>query len=118
MHEDAKPRGKVRDREDAIANTPEACATQLRAVAGTREFFASSRISNPNLALRRQGRGCGVGRGRGVGGGLGVGVTTGVGVGVGVVGVAVGVGVGVAPQGLTGQLKISIVAMMVAPSLA
>lgn len=42
MREHAKPRGKVRDREDAIANTPETFATQLRAAAGTREFFASS----------------------------------------------------------------------------
>jgi hypothetical protein len=59
----------------------------------------------------RQGRGCGVGRGRGVGVGLGVGLGGGV-------GVTVGVGVGEGPQGLTSQLKISVVAMIVAPSLA
>jgi hypothetical protein len=64
--------------------------------AGTREFFASSRA---RISTWRQGRGCGVGRGRGVGGGLGVGVG---------VTVGVGVGVGVGPQGLMGQLKISI----------
>ena len=71
------------------------------------------------------GRGAGVGRGRGVGAGLGVGVCLGVEVAVGVgdadavavaVGVAVAVAVGVGegdPQGLTGQLKISIEAIMV-----
>jgi len=59
------------------------------------------------------GRGCGVGRGRGVGVGLGVGVAVGV-----AVGVTVGVGVGVGPQGLTGQLKISIESKTVTPSAA
>ena len=51
-----------------------------------------------------------MGRGRGVGAGLGVGVSLGVDVAVAVaVAVAVGVGVGVGePQGLTGQLKISV----------
>ena len=34
------------------------------------------------------------------------------------VGVALGVGVGLGAQGLTGQLKISVVAIIVAPSLA
>ena len=67
------------------------------------------------------------GRGGKVGRGLGVGVDrapVAVAVAVGVadaaaVAVAVAVGVGeAAPQGLTGQLKISIDAMMVAPSLA
>jgi len=59
----------------------------------------------------RQGRGCGVGRGRGVGVCLGVGLGGGVGVALGV---GVGVGVGAA-QGLTGQLKISIEAIMTRP---
>src|SRR6516165_7375316 len=62
---------------------------------------------------RRYGRGTGVGRGRGVGvhlpsHGVGVGETVGVAVAVPDP-VAVGVGVTVgAPQGLTGQLKISV----------
>jgi hypothetical protein len=62
-----------------------------------------------------QGRGCGVGRGRGVGVGRIVSVGEGVGGGgIDGVGDTVGVGVGVTPgaQGLTGQLKISIEAMM------
>jgi hypothetical protein len=111
---------RMRNREEnsAIART-QSPTRQRRALPsyalapGTREFFASSRISNPNLALRRQGRGCGVGRGRGVGVGLtvGDGVTVGLGV-IDGVGVTVGVGVGDAPQGLTGQLKISIEAIM------
>ena len=79
---------------------------------------------------RAYGRGAGaVGRGRGVGvGRVSLGVPVGVAdtvavavavaVAVGVaVAVAVGEGVGV-PHGLTGQLKISVVAMMVTPSLA
>ena len=49
------------------------------------------------------------GRGGGVGRGLGVGASLGVGVGLAVaVAVAVGVGVGLGPQGLVGQLKISV----------
>ena len=61
-----------------------------------------------------------MGRGRAVGAGLGVGVCLGVDVAVGVgVAVAVAVGVGEADeQGLIGQLKNSVVAMIVAPSLA
>ena len=61
---------------------------------------------------RPYGRGAGVGRGRGVGVNLGaaVGVAVALGVAVAVaVAVAVGVGVGEGdPQGLTGQLKISV----------
>ena len=60
------------------------------------------------IAPNAYGRGAGVGRGRGVGAGLGVGVCLGV-------AVAVGVGEGDA-QGLTGQLKISVVASFVTPS--
>ena len=57
-----------------------------------------------------------MGRGRGVGVDLGAAVAVGVGVAVGVA-VAVGVGVGEGdPQGLTGQLKISIESKTVAPS--
>ena len=62
---------------------------------------------------RPYGRGGGVGRGRGEGVDLGRRVA----VGVAVAGVPVAVGVGEGdPQGLTGQLKISIEAMMVRPS--
>ena len=77
--------------------------------------------STPWLGLPRRpsllnrdiyGRPCGVGRGRGEGVDLGAAVAVGV-----AVAVAVGVGEG-DPQGLTGQLKNSVVAMMVAPSLA
>ena len=55
-----------------------------------------------------------MGRGRGVILGVGVGVGV-IGVGVGVA-VGVGVGVGVGPQGLMGQLKISIESKTVTPS--
>jgi hypothetical protein len=87
----------------------------LQGRAARRAALPSTSLLNKGLSHRYGvGRGCGVGRGRGVGVGLGVG-ELGVGVGVAVGG---GVGVGVGPQGLMGQLKISIVAMMVAPSLA
>ena len=81
--------------------------------------FASPR-RNLQASPETYGRGAGVGRGRGVGCSLGVGVGLAVAVGVadaGAVAVAVGVGEG-DEQGLTGQLKNSVVAMMVAPSLA
>jgi hypothetical protein len=72
----------VRDREDALASTRDACATQTVRV-------------QPFL---RYGRGRGVGRNLGEGQGLGVDVGVGVGVAVAVgVDVAVGVGVGVVP---------------------
>ena len=76
---------------------------------GTRDIASprtETTVSSP------QGRGGGVGRGRGEGVDLGAAVAVGV-----AVAVAVGVGEG-DPQGLTGQLKISVVAIMVAPSLA
>lgn len=61
-----------------------------------------------------------MGRGLGVGACLGVGVGLGVGVALGdpvAVGVAVAVGVGEGdPQGLTGQLKISIEAIIARPA--
>ena len=87
------------------------------------------------VSVLHYGLGGGVGRTLGVGAGRGVGVALGVGVGVGVgvavavavavgvalaptVAVAVAVGVGDAPQGLTGQWKISIELNGVTPSLA
>jgi hypothetical protein len=101
--------------------------------------FSSHRRLTPGQANLFQGVGDGggqglgliVGRGPGVGGGLGVGLARGVGVGltvelgvavaVGVlvaVGVAVAVGVGEGdPQGLTLQLKISVEAIFVTPSV-
>ncbi len=72
-----------------------------------RKAFGAALESYQLSVISRQGRGCGVGRGRGVGVGLGVGLTGGVGVAEGV---TVGVGLG-APQGLTGQLKISVEAI-------
>jgi ApbE superfamily uncharacterized protein (UPF0280 family) len=83
--------------------------------------FASSR-RKLHVSPEAYGRGGTVGGGRGVGVVLGVGDAIGVGVAVAVavavadaaaVAVAVAVGVGEGPQGLTGQLKISIDAMMV-----
>jgi len=111
-------------RSDSLLTTAEA-HVRLAAYPGTFRRCESSQGKYANTGTRDiasprtettvsspQGRGGGVGRG------LGVGWTRGVGVGLGVA-VAVGVGVGEGdPQGLTGQLKNSVVAMMVAPSLA
>ena len=92
---------------------------------GTGELLSPVPVYVPKTAII-YGRGGGVGRGRGVGAGLGVGVGLGVDVAVAVgvavtvaVAVAVAVGVGEGdPQGLTGQLKISIEAIIVTPSSA
>src|SRR5215831_11226253 len=98
------------------------CCTAISTVAVFRGLANCVRESPHKRIKLAYGRGGGVGRGRGVGvvrggtvtvgvgdgGGVVVGVAVAVGVAVGVaVAVAVGVGVGLTPQGLTGQLKIS-----------
>jgi hypothetical protein len=75
---------------------------------GEYAFRGFAMIASPRTNVKRRpyGRGAGVGRGRGVGVALGVGVVVAV-----AVAVAVGVGEG-EPHGLTGQLKISIEAVI------
>ena len=105
-------------RSDSLLTTAEA-HVRLAAYPGTFRRCESSQGKYANTGTRDiasprtettvsspQGRGGGVGRGRGEGVDLGAAVAVGVGVGEG------------DPQGLTGQLKNSVVAMMVAPSLA
>ena len=94
---------------DKLSAQPLISSTDVR-ISGTRDH---SRVPEETTAkCWPQGRGGGVGRGRGEGVDLGAAVAVGV-----AVAVAVGVGEGT-PQGLTGQLKNSVVAIMVAPSLA
>jgi hypothetical protein len=103
---------KAPRQSEAATTIHEMVSTAFRELANS---FASSR--RKLRTLRAYGRGAGVGRGRGVGACLGVGVGLIVAVGV-AVGVAVAVGVGEGdPQGLTLQLKISVEAIFVMPSV-
>src|SRR5215831_6289877 len=87
------------------------CSSITCADHGSRSTRQLGLPRRPSLLNRdRYGRPCGVGRGRGVGVDLGAAVAVGV-----AVAVAVGVGEG-DPQGLTGQLKISIESKTVTPS--